>query len=197
MRPLGRPARRSPMEPPAHLPEGVRAAIMEANARQRAGQRKPKPKKREPVVEPGQLMEDDDPETIEHCLVVAALEAAGLCYQHSPNGERRTREGGGRLRRMGAKAGFPDLVILTPAPATGRPTAIEMKRPDRAPTRPRRDPPWAYAHFEKSQQAWLARLAALGWAALVAYTAEEAIEQLRALGYDVAAPASGRNGARR
>jgi len=140
-----------------------------------------------PTVQAGDLKPGDDPETIEQCRLVAVLEEAGVVYHHSPNGGRRTREGAGVLRRMGAKPGFPDLVILTQAPRTGQPVVIEMKRPDAAPAEPRRDPPWSYSVFSPEQQTWLACLRDLGWASLVAYSAEEAIGLLAGLGFELAA----------
>jgi hypothetical protein len=116
------------------------------------------------------------------------LEEADLDYHHSPNGERRTREGAGRLRRMGTRPGFPDLLILTPPPARpGCPGAvIEMKAPERRPVRPV-SPPWAPSCFSADQRHWIERLQALGWAASVAYTAEDAVDWLDTLGYPVRA----------
>lgn len=137
---------------------------------------------------PGDTHPDDDPETREHVRLVAVLVEAGLVFQHSPNGERRTREGAGRLRRMGTSPGFPDLIVLTPPPARpGCPgVALELKAPERRPARPV-SPPWAPSCFSAAQRDWLERLESLGWVSLVAYEAEEAVQQLAALGYPVRA----------
>lgn len=212
VRALGDNLRGKGAPPPASLlSPRSRELVEEANARlafegrqqertRRAANRDPLARKKrrrggtEPKVQPGDLLSpsgrpfDDDPETCQHVRLVAVLEEAALDYHHSPNGERRTREGAGRLRRMGTQPGFPDLVILTPPPARpGSPgAAIEMKAPERRPARPISQP-WAPSCFSDAQRRWLERLQSLGWAVSVAYTAEDAVAWLADLGYPVRA----------
>lgn len=136
---------------------------------------------------PGELRPSDTGERREHIRVVGALEAAGLVYHHSPNGELRDARVAATLRRMGTQPGFPDLIILTPPPARpGCPAvALELKRPALEHGDEVATPPWAWGEFTEHQQLWLASLEELGWCSLVAWTAEGAVEQLRDLGYDV------------
>ena len=60
-----------------------------------------------------------------------------------------------------------------------------MKRPDLRPKGPRRDPPGNYSHFSDEQKDWLEVFKRLGWVTLVAYTADEALQALRAAGFGV------------
>lgn len=48
----------------------------------------------------------------------------GVVWWHTPNGERRDKATGGRLKAMGVKAGVPDLLLLR----EGRLYGIELKR---------------------------------------------------------------------
>lgn len=50
----------------------------------------------------------------------------GLLYLHVPNGLWTTARGGGRLRAMGLKPGFPDMLFALP----GRVLVLELKAID-------------------------------------------------------------------
>lgn len=159
--------------------------LKEGNARKRKAAPRPRGKGR--PVRPGDVTPGDGPETVEQCKVVAVLDRAGLAYHHSPNGGHRRGRVAAELKRMGTSAGFPDLMIVTPAPVNGAATVVEMKAPgERFKKKPEPDPPWVKPCFSKGQQAWLERLAGFGWNARVAYTHAEALELLDALGYPVA-----------
>lgn len=54
---------------------------------------------------------------------VERFRVPGLLYFHVPNGLWTTERGGKRLRRMGLKPGFPDLVFSLP----GRTLVLELK----------------------------------------------------------------------
>lgn len=176
----------------------VAAMVAESNARQaeerrrlrREGRADPLARKRrkrpEPTVQPGDPHRDDDPETVEHVRLVAVLEEAGLVYHHSPNGERRTREGGGRLRRMGTRRGWPDLCIYTRPPARPevRVVVIEMKQPE---LRPKTERTGRWSGARPEQRACLADIEACDGLSEVFYTAEDAVTWLDALGYPVRA----------
>lgn len=47
---------------------------------------------------------------------------------HPPNGEERSAATGAKLKRMGVKAGVPDIIIIH----TGRCLAIELKAPKKS-----------------------------------------------------------------
>ena len=72
---------------------------------------------------------------------------------HSPNGKRRTKSEGAKLKLMGVKKGFPDLVLIWPT-AQHVGLAIEMKLGKGRPT--------------KEQKAWAAHFTKCGWRAEVA-----------------------------
>lgn len=58
---------------------------------------------------------------VEDRLQIACVQWFSLQYptiapllHHSPNGGQRTIETGARFKRMGTRAGFPDLILLLP-----------------------------------------------------------------------------------
>lgn len=72
---------------------------------------------------------------------------------HSPNGEKRDKFTGVKLKRMGTKPGFPDLVTFLPA-GSYRGLVVEMKRPGEMPS--------------EAQEFWLRHFEHLGyWVAVV------------------------------
>jgi hypothetical protein len=63
-----------------------------------------------------------------HAMVADVLDrwgAPGWVFNHCASGEYRTAATAGRLKRMGVKPGWPDLVLLSPA---GRAYFLELKR---------------------------------------------------------------------
>ena len=99
-------------------------------------------------------------EESEQIAVVDYCNIKGIPIIHIPNEGKRTKAYGGKLKRMGMKPGFPDLLILV---ARGRyhGFAIEMKFGSNKPT--------------PSQREWLSRLSREGYATSVCYSADEAI----------------------
>lgn len=121
----------------------------------------------------------DNPEERIQISIASALDAAGILWCHVHNeGKCSAREGGLRMAR-GVKAGVPDVMIFDPARvwtldgyhrvAPG--AAIELKS--------------ARGTTSPEQDAWLAALAARGWATAVCKSEEAALAQLRAWGYRV------------
>lgn len=47
----------------------------------------------------------------EQCVAVSRITKLGLTVHHSPNGGRRDAREGAKFKRMGTKAGFPDLTF--------------------------------------------------------------------------------------
>ena len=100
------------------------------------------------------------------------LDYAGVLWVHCPNEGKRSFATAARLRAEGMRKGFPDLIVLTPAPnhPEHRGVAIELKRVHRG-------------KLSAEQKQWLEDLAAVGWCTRVAFGAADAIGFLMALGY--------------
>lgn len=95
---------------------------------------------------------------------------------HVPNGEKREKATGARLKAMGVRPGVPD--VLMPVRSRGFVgLALELKRPSR---RRERD-----GGVAAEQGRWLDHLEAEGWCCVVAWSWEEAATELvRYLGRD-------------
>ncbi len=96
-----------------------------------------------------------------------------LCEQkvpfvHIPNEGLRSVVEGRRLRAIGLHKGFPDYLIFRYGGVSG--TALEMKR-------------IAGSDTSDEQLLWGDRMVALGWDFVIGYGAEDAIKQLKELGY--------------
>ena len=129
--------------------------------------RKPKkPRKRSAV--PLEQHEQED--------VVRVLRAKGICFCAVPNGGRRDHRTAVALVKGGVEKGVPDLLIFDPPPHQrgGVGVALEMKRVNSRPSEVR-----------KEQKEWLAKLEARGWVSIVGKGADDALKQLRGLGYEV------------
>ena len=105
--------------------------------------------------------------------VASLLDASGLTWFHPANGEHRNPITGAKLKRMGVKAGMPDVMILDSA--LGELSfydglAIELKSPDAKGKRPK---PRA------NQLEWHERLRKCGWRVAVCYSMDEVIGLLR------------------
>ena len=111
--------------------------------------------------------------------VASLLDASGLWWFHPANGEHRNPITGAKLKRMGVKAGMPDIMILDgfrylempedlPAWCCG--LAIELKAPDAKGKRPK---PRA------NQLEWHDRLRKCGWRVSVCYSLDEVMGILR------------------
>ncbi len=110
-------------------------------------------------------------ELTEQVALAARLDRAGLTWCHVPNGGRRGRREAVALQASGVKAGVPDVLVFTPPPSgRGRVgVALELKALAGSPA--------------PEQREWLERLHACGWATVVAYGCDDAVAQLRMLGY--------------
>lgn len=104
-----------------------------------------------------------------------------IAFFHPANEGRRTRKQGAALCRMGLSKGVPDLVIVTPPPASPQYVGmvIELKRARTVGTRAPRD----YQGCSPEQIQWLATFQANGWLAVVCYGAAQAIAVLLKHGY--------------
>lgn len=110
-------------------------------------------------------------EQSEQLRLARALDAARLAWFHVPNGGSRRHLEAARLKASGVKAGVPDVVIVT--------------RPPRYPAMPGvvLELKTEQGRVSPEQEEWLRRFDALGWATVVAYGADDALEQLEALGF--------------
>lgn len=88
-------------------------------------------------------------------------------YFAVPNQGQRDRVYAARLRRVGVKAGIPDLILVTPA-RDGHPIAIEMKRTKGG-------------KLSDDQLYWHQVMADCGWHVVVGWGAHDAIEKLEQL----------------
>jgi len=84
---------------------------------------------------------------------------------HVPNGGHRNPHVGAHMKRMGVRAGVPD-VLLPVAKAGYNGLAIELKRS-------------IGGRVSPEQQKWLSRLEEQGWQTYVCYGADEAIQTIR------------------
>lgn len=109
----------------------------------------------------------------EQILLSRLLDAARLTWCHVPNGGRRDQRAARMMVASGAKAGVPDVLLFSPPPSLPAcvGTALELKTQK--------------GELSPEQRGWLEALGRLGWATVVAYGWEDAIEQLRGLGYAV------------
>lgn len=104
------------------------------------------------------------------------LDWHGVVWLHPPNEGKRSRIGGGMLKRIGLSPGAPDILILQPPPDLSYAgVAIEMKRRGRESEKD--------GGVTPEQRVWLERLRGIGWKAFVSYGADHAIAILDKLGY--------------
>ena len=98
---------------------------------------------------------------------IAFMQWLERCYplvfavtHHSPNGENRETLTGVKLKRMGCKPGFPDLVTYLPAGGYHG-LVVEMKRPDNSPS--------------EDQEFWLRHFEHIGYCVAVAVGYDEVV----------------------
>jgi hypothetical protein len=99
-----------------------------------------------------------------HRAVVDLLERAakaGVVWTHFPAGEHRSKAVGGKLRGLGTKPGWPDLIFLR----AGQFYGLEMKATRGRPSR--------------AQMETLAAIGAAGGDVAITYGLDEAIAKLR------------------
>lgn len=114
-------------------------------------------------------------ENSEQMRVAEFLDASpGVVWAAVPNGGKRSKFEAIVFKKTGVKRGVPDCLVFTPPPAlpAAKGTAFEMKKADGVPS-----------DVSDDQRLWLDRLERLGWATFVAYGADDALRQLRSLGY--------------
>ena len=99
-------------------------------------------------------------EEAEQITVIEYCDLLGIPVTHTANEGKRSAAYGARLKRMGLRPGFPDLLI-TRARGGYHGFAIEMKYGDNKPT--------------PDQIEWLRRLSGERYATAVCYSAAEAI----------------------
>jgi hypothetical protein len=104
-------------------------------------------------------------ESQEMAVLADYLDACGFLWCHVPNEGKRTPRLGAHMKRLGLKAGVPDVLVFD---FDGYGVAIELKRVGGR-------PPTA------AQKWWLAELEKCGWRCIVAYGAMDAISKLREL----------------
>lgn len=115
-------------------------------------------------------------ELSEQIYVVKRLRVAGVLFCAVPNGGRRDRREAILLKASGTVSGVPDLLIFDSPP--GRPecvgVALEMKRQGAK-----------KSSVSKTQRKWLKDLEQRGWLSLVAFGADDALAQLKDVGFEI------------
>jgi VRR-NUC domain len=127
--------------------------------------KQPKPFRLKPPPQPS--------EYDEQCALARWLDFVGILYCHVGNGEARSPAAGAKLKRMGVKAGVPDILVFDPPPnpahAQARGVAIEMKT--------------QHGSLSEKQKGWIERLTADGWLTYVCRGFDDAVRVLKSLGY--------------
>lgn len=94
-------------------------------------------------------------------------------WQHTPNEARRSYRLGKSMQAQGLKRGVPDcMVYVVPVGASFCGAALELKAPGSTASR-----------VSSEQSAWLAGLAAAGWATCWRDSEQAAVEWFKGLGY--------------
>lgn len=94
---------------------------------------------------------------------------------HSPNGGARSGREGANFKRMGTKAGFPDLFLFIPHRGYHG-LFIELKRPKSKTADGKHKQAGKVSDL---QQTMIDRLNAMGYKAVVAYGANGAIDEIK------------------
>jgi hypothetical protein len=115
-------------------------------------------------------------ELSEQIVVVRALRKAGIRFAAVPNGGRRDKKAARLFKASGVCSGVPDLLIFSRPPLWPEKVgvALEMKRSNGKPS-----------DLSADQKKWLVDLQDLGWIAVVGYGSQNALNQLRTLGFVV------------
>ena len=109
-------------------------------------------------------------EDLHQRLLARWLDMRGVDWFHPPNGGARSVVVGRKLKEQGAKAGVPDVVIITPPPAgdfVG--TVIELKTKT--------------GRVSEHQKRWLETFAEHGWLTQVCRGWQAAADFLKEWGY--------------
>lgn len=103
------------------------------------------------------------------------LDRLGLLWCHVPNGGLRNKKVGGMLKKHGAKAGVPDILIfgtcvdINVATGTFKGCAIELKSKK--------------GRLQPTQREWLENLSEAGWYTDLAYSMKDIVAILEHCGY--------------
>lgn len=98
----------------------------------------------------------------EQQVFVDWLNLERITFYHIPNGGYRNQREGGKFKRLGVQAGVPDICIPVPSQSYHG-LYVELKRKKGGVVSP-------------SQKSWICRLNALGYKAIIALGAADAIE---------------------
>ena len=93
--------------------------------------------------------------------VCKLLDALKLDWWHTPNGGKRDLITGAKLKRLGVKAGIPDIVIINQTRNGSNGLAIELKVGKNRTT--------------ESQEYWRSKFLLNNWSYAVAYTIDDVI----------------------
>lgn len=115
----------------------------------------------------------------ESCALAQALDLKRVPFIHVPNGENRNPITGARLKRMGVKAGFPDYIIFRKPKWGTHEFKIDYKKKAFAVILELKK---RTGRLRPNQKEWLALLEDSGYAVIVAFGAQDALDKLDKLG---------------
>jgi len=123
-------------------------------------------------VKTAQIAKEDPRESDEQKIVFQWLEANNIFSWHTPNelGRSGAWKFSSILRAIGKRKGIHDLTIPDPAPANGKSTALEMKKV-------------GGGKISAEQKIIHDRMRQCGWNVIIGRGADDAIRQLKELGY--------------
>ena len=107
-------------------------------------------------------------EAAEQRILVRWMNARGLFFFSVPNEAAKDGIATNKLKLMGLSPGAPDIVLVSPCPATEEVICVEMKKAKGGVVSP-------------EQKAWHAKAKRNGWLVLVCHGAKEAIKKLSLL----------------
>lgn len=147
--------------------------VYEPGAHPYASPKKKAKKKRTRKAKPKAPSEEFEQHVLAAWLDSRRIDGWPLLWAHIPNGGHKSARMGARRKRMGARAGVPDVLIFDhPRGYAFQGAAIELKRKDGKPS-----------DVSASQTDWLEKLGRRGWLCRVCYGADDAIRWLEGLGY--------------
>ncbi len=114
----------------------------------------------------------------EHLIFAQWMDSTGLAWFHVPNAGKHKPQYRAKLKRLGLKAGVPDILIPTLTHSGDTGVAIELKRRDGG------------KGASPEQVAWLTKLHRNGWVTGICHGGKDASELVREAYEDESQPST-------